>query len=132
MKPRLLVVVGPTASGKTAYAIRLAEALRGELVSADSRQVYRHCDIGTNKPTRGELHGIACHLIDVVEPDAPFTVADYVPLAQSGPLRNMESRRPAGFAGRDRPLCSGAAGRLEPGGCPARSSAAGRARKTAR
>ncbi|HSO93997.1 MAG TPA: tRNA (adenosine(37)-N6)-dimethylallyltransferase MiaA, partial [Candidatus Dormibacteraeota bacterium] len=52
-------------------------------VSADSRQVYRHCDIGTNKPTQEELRGIACHLLDVVDPDATFTVADYVPLAAS-------------------------------------------------
>lgn len=76
-------MVGPTASGKTAFAIELAERLGGELVSADSRQVYRHCDIGTNKPTRQELRGIACHLLDVVDPNASFTVADYVPLARS-------------------------------------------------
>ena len=79
----MLVVVGPTASGKTAFAIALAERFGGELVSADSRQVYRHCDIGTNKPKAEELRGIACHLLDVVEPDDSFTVADYVPLARS-------------------------------------------------
>jgi tRNA dimethylallyltransferase len=79
----LLVVVGPTASGKTAFAIGLAERLGGELVSADSRQVYRHCDIGTNKPSAEELGGVACHLIGVVEPDVTFTVADYLPLASS-------------------------------------------------
>lgn len=91
MKPRLLVVVGPTASGKTAFAIALAERFGGELVSADSRQVYRHCDIGTNKPTREELRGIACHLVDVVDPDASFTVASYVPLARSA-LESVWSR----------------------------------------
>jgi tRNA dimethylallyltransferase len=77
------VVVGPTASGKTAFAIELAERFGGELVSADSRQVYRHCDIGTNKPSPEELRGIACHLLDVVDPDVSFTVADYVPLARA-------------------------------------------------
>ena len=77
------MVVGPTASGKTAFAVGLGQQLGGELVSADSRQVYRHCAIGTNQPTAGELRGIACHLVDVIEPDASFTVADYVPLAHS-------------------------------------------------
>lgn len=74
-------VVGPTASGKTALAIELAERLRGELVSADSRQVFIGCDIGTNKPPAAELRGLPCHLIDVVEPGRPFTVADYRNLA---------------------------------------------------
>jgi tRNA dimethylallyltransferase len=77
----LLAVVGPTASGKTDLAIELAERLDGELISADSRQVYRECDIGTNKPDLQALHGIPCHLIDVVDPGEPFTVADYQRLA---------------------------------------------------
>jgi tRNA dimethylallyltransferase len=59
----------------------MAKRLDGELISVDSRQVYRHCDIGTNKPTMEELGGIPCHLIDVVDPGTPFTVADYQPLA---------------------------------------------------
>jgi tRNA dimethylallyltransferase len=59
----------------------MAKRLDGELISVDSRQVYRHCDIGTNKPTTVELGGIACHVIDVVDPGTPFTVADYQPLA---------------------------------------------------
>ena len=78
----LLVVVGPTASGKTAYAIELARRLGGELLSLDSRQVYRRCDIGTNKPTSEELGRLTCHLIDIVDPDEQFTVADYVPHAR--------------------------------------------------
>ncbi len=73
----LVVVVGPTASGKTDLAITLAERLNGELVSADSRQVYCDCDIGTNKPDPERLRGIPCHLLSVVNPDQPFTVADY-------------------------------------------------------
>ncbi len=77
----VLVIVGPTASGKTDLAIALAQRLNGELISADARQVYRHCDIGTNKPDAEELRGIPCHLIDVVDPGEPFTVADYQRLA---------------------------------------------------
>jgi tRNA dimethylallyltransferase len=73
----VVAIVGPTASGKTELAIRVAQRLNGELVSVDSRQVFRHCDIGTNKPTPAELDGIRCHAIDVVDPDQPFTVADY-------------------------------------------------------
>jgi tRNA dimethylallyltransferase len=73
----VVAIVGPTASGKTELAIRVAQRLDGELVSVDSRQVFRHCDIGTNKPTPADLRGIRCHVIDVVDPDQPFTVADY-------------------------------------------------------
>jgi tRNA dimethylallyltransferase len=73
--------VGPTASGKTALAIGVAHRLNGELISVDSRQVYRYCDIGTNKPTAAELGGIRSHLTDVVDPGTPFTVADYQRLA---------------------------------------------------
>ena len=73
----MVAIVGPTASGKTELAIRVAERINGELVSMDSRQVFRHCDIGTNKPTRAELRGIPLHGIDVADPDEPFTVADY-------------------------------------------------------
>lgn len=73
--------MGPTASGKTAFAIGAAHRLNGELISVDSRQLYRHCDIGTSKPTPHELGGLRCWLLDVIEPGAPFTVADYRPLA---------------------------------------------------
>ena len=78
---RVAAIVGPTASGKTELAIRIAERLRGELVSMDSRQVFRHCDIGTNKPTADELRGVPLHGIDMVDPDQSFTVADYQPIA---------------------------------------------------
>ena len=62
-------------------AIAVAHRLKGELISVDSRQVYRHCDIGTNKPTPQELGGLRCRLLDVVDPGTPFTVADYQRLA---------------------------------------------------
>ena len=78
-----MAVVGPTASGKTAFAVSVAERLLGELVSADSRQVYRECRIGTNKPGAAELRGIRCHLLDAVDPGSSFTVADYCVLARA-------------------------------------------------
>jgi len=77
----VVAIVGPTASGKTAVAITVAHRLNGELISVDSRQVYRHCEIGTNKPTPAELGGLRCRMIDVVDPGTPFTVADYQRLA---------------------------------------------------
>lgn len=70
--PRVVVITGPTASGKTAYGIAVAEALGGEIVSADSMQVYRHLDIGTAKPTLEERARVPHHLIDVADPDEPY------------------------------------------------------------
>lgn len=80
-KIKILAVVGPTASGKTAVAVELARRLGGEVVSCDSMQVYRRMNIGTAKPTEEEKCDIAHHLIDAVEPDAPFSCAEYVTLA---------------------------------------------------
>jgi len=79
--PRLVVICGPTAGGKTAAAIDLARHLPVEVVSADSRQVYRLMDIGTAKPTREERARVRHHLLDVVWPDQPFDAACYVELA---------------------------------------------------
>jgi tRNA dimethylallyltransferase len=75
--PRLIVVLGPTASGKSAFAIHLAEKLGGEILACDSTQVYRHFDIGTAKVPKAEQHGIPHHLTDLVEPDALFTAGEY-------------------------------------------------------
>ena len=77
----LVVIVGPTAAGKTALSIELAEALDGEIVSADSRQIYRSMDIGTAKATPEQRARIPHHLLDVVSPDAVLTLADYQRLA---------------------------------------------------
>lgn len=77
----LVAVVGPTAVGKSRVALELAERLGGEIVSADSRQVYRFMDIGTAKPTLQERARVPHHLIDVVDPDEPFTLACYRDLA---------------------------------------------------
>ncbi len=77
----LIVVVGPTASGKTRLALHLAEQLGGDLVGADARQVYARLDIGTGKATPAELDGIAHHLLSVADPSASFSVHDYAALA---------------------------------------------------
>ncbi len=77
----LIVLVGPTGSGKTRLAIALANALNGEIVGADSRQIYRHMDIGTAKPTTDEQQQARHHLIDVVDPDANLSLAEYQALA---------------------------------------------------
>jgi len=73
----LFALVGPTAVGKTALAIELARRFDGEIVSADSRQIYRGMDIGTAKPTCEEQARAPHHLIDIVAPDEPYTLADY-------------------------------------------------------
>jgi tRNA dimethylallyltransferase len=83
MAPRLTVIAGPTASGKSSLALRLAERVGGELVSADSQQVYRHFDIGTAKPTTDELARVPHHLISVVDPLQPFSAARYQALADA-------------------------------------------------
>lgn len=81
-KQPLLVVAGPTASGKTSLSVRLAKALDGEVVSADSMQMYRGMDIGTAKPTREEMAGVPHHLIDILGVEETFSVADYAALAR--------------------------------------------------
>ena len=81
MGKKIVVVCGPTASGKTALAVELAKARNGEVVSADSMQIYRRMDIGTAKPTVEEMAGIPHHMIDVVDPEEDFSVARYVDMA---------------------------------------------------
>lgn len=77
----LVVVMGATASGKTALAIDIANKIGGEIVSSDSMQIYKYMDIGTAKPTSSERAECVHHLIDFLEPDSDFSVADYVTLA---------------------------------------------------
>ena len=78
MKPDCLVICGPTASGKTALAVALAQRLNGEVVSADSMQVYRGMDIGTAKPTKEEMQGVPHHMLDVADPWENYSVSRYV------------------------------------------------------
>ena len=75
MDNRLLVIVGPTAVGKSALGLELARAFDGEIVSADSRQVYRQMDIGTAKPSLEERSSVNHHLVDIIEPDEPYSLA---------------------------------------------------------
>ena len=81
MAPNILVICGPTASGKTALAVELALLLGGEVVSADSMQIYRGMDIGTAKPTPEEMRGVPHHMLDVADPEEDFSVARYVDMA---------------------------------------------------
>ena len=77
----IICIAGPTASGKTALAVELAKELNGEVVSCDSMQIYKGMDIGTAKPTPGEMQGIPHHMIDVAEPEEDFSVSRYCSLA---------------------------------------------------
>jgi tRNA dimethylallyltransferase len=81
-KPSLVVICGPTASGKTGLSLELAEYFDLEIISADSRQIYRGMDIGTAKPEPDELRRVPHHLIDIVDPDENFTAADFVDLGR--------------------------------------------------
>lgn len=80
MKP-IVCIAGPTASGKTAFAVAMAKELNGEVVSCDSMQIYRRMDIGTAKPTADEMQNIPHHMIDVAEPDEDFSVSRYCEMA---------------------------------------------------
>ena len=81
-RPRLALILGPTGVGKTSLALQIAEAAGAEILSADSMAVYRRMDIGTAKPTAAERARIPHHLIDVVDPDEPFTAADFAARAR--------------------------------------------------
>ena len=76
-KPKIVVICGPTASGKTALSIQLAKKIKGEIVSADSMQIYKDMDIGTAKPSKKEMEGIKHYLIDNVSPTIRYSVANY-------------------------------------------------------
>ena len=82
-RPKVIIIAGPTATGKTSLAIALGQELGAEIVNADSMQVYRGMDIGTAKPTAEERSKVVHHLLDVVYPDEPFNAAIYRSLALS-------------------------------------------------
>ncbi len=81
-KPKVIVIVGPTASGKTATSIKVAKELNGEIISADSMQIYKDMNIGTAKPTKEEMEGIKHYMIDIASPDEIFNVAKYKEMAE--------------------------------------------------
>lgn len=90
-KPVLIVIVGPTAVGKTTTAISLAELIGGEIVSADSRLLYKGMNIGTAKPSRQEMQRVPHHLIDVTTPDNPWSLAQYK-IASSNVISAIQQR----------------------------------------
>lgn len=77
MTPKIVVITGPTATGKTALSVALAEKIGGEVVGADSMQIYKYMDIGTAKPTAEETHGVPHHMIDIVMPQESYSVSRY-------------------------------------------------------
>jgi tRNA dimethylallyltransferase len=77
-RSKIIVVVGPTASGKSSLAVEIAKQFGGEVISADSRQVYRSLDIGTAKITKEEMRGVPHHLLDIADPTEIYTAADFV------------------------------------------------------
>jgi len=91
MTPKLLVICGPTASGKSDLALRLAEQLDAEIINADSMQVYRGMDIGTAKPSAEERARVPHHLIDIIQPDQPFSAADFAEAADAA-IRDINAR----------------------------------------
>ncbi len=91
MKSKLLCILGPTASGKTEIAIQLAQRLNAEIISIDSRQIYRQMDIGTAKPTPEEQQAARHHLIDCVDITQPFSVADFQSLADAA-ITDIQNR----------------------------------------
>ena len=94
-KPRVVAIGGPTATGKTALSVALAKALGGEIINADSMQVYKNLNVGTAKPSVEERQGIPHHLLDFLTPEAPYSVADFT--AAAAPLietLNAQNRLP--------------------------------------
>lgn len=77
-KIKVLIISGPTAVGKSAFGVKAAQLLNGEVISADSMQIYRGMDIGTGKITASEMHGIKHHMLDVADPDEDYSVGQYV------------------------------------------------------
>src|SRR3990167_899026 len=74
---KILVILGPTATGKSGLAVKLARKYKGEVISADSRQVYKDLDIGTGKNTKKEMRGVPHHMLDIVSPKKVFTVSEW-------------------------------------------------------
>jgi tRNA dimethylallyltransferase len=99
MKPKLVIVFGPTAAGKSDLVLKLAPRLNAEVINADSQQVYRQMDIGTAKPSKAERAKVPHHVIDVVDPDEEFNVARYRELALAS-AQDIQSRgKPAIVSG---------------------------------
>ena len=99
----VVALIGSTAVGKTALSLSIAEKLNAEIISVDSRQVYRYMDIGTDKISQSFRREIPHHLIDIVDPDEKFTVSDFAESAVSfsGRKKNLHARQSAFICRRD-------------------------------
>ena len=89
MKPKVIVISGPTASGKTALSIELAKKIDGEIISSDSMQIYKEMNIGTAKVTEEEACGIKHYLVDCISPDKRYTVSDFKNDAEKDKARRI-------------------------------------------
>ncbi len=76
-RPKIIVIYGPTACGKTTLSLEIAKYLNTEIISADSRQIYRGLDIGTGKITEAEMRGIPHHMIDIIDPSEKYSMVDF-------------------------------------------------------
>ena len=99
MKQPLIILTGPTASGKTALSVALAKRIGGEIISADSMQVYRHMDVGSAKVTKEEMDGIPHYLIDVLDPEEAFNVVVFQDMAKKA-MKRIRGKRPYPYCGR--------------------------------
>src|SRR4030066_2093649 len=95
----LVIINSPTATGKTTLSVELARKFGGEIVNADSMQVYRYLDIGTAKPTKEQLNQVKHHLIDIVEPDEEFNAALYADMAREIIGKLAQLKKPIFIAG---------------------------------
>mgnify|MGYP002576439586 FL=1 len=104
-KPKVIVICGPTASGKTALSIELAKKINGQIVSSDSMQIYKDMNIGTAKSTKEEMQGIKHYLLDFVSPDERYSVADYKKDAKKAIKEIIENGKTPIIVGGTRFIC---------------------------
>ena len=102
-----MAIVGPTASGKSRLGMDIAQGIGGEIIGADSRQVYRHMDIGTAKPPLEDLRRVRHHLIDIIDPSDDYSVALYVRQAREAIEDVQRTWQGTHHGGWDRTVCSG-------------------------
>ena len=94
MKPKIILIAGPTGAGKTQLALEIAQKINAEIVAADSMQVYRYMDIGTAKPTPEECSLVPHHLINIIDPDQNFSAGQYQALSQKAIASILEKNKP--------------------------------------
>ena len=104
-KPKVIVICGPTASGKTTLSIQLAQKINGEIISSDSMQIYKDMNIGTAKPDQQEMQGIKHYLLDFVEPNQRYSVADYKKDAKKAIKEIIENGKTPIIVGGTRFIC---------------------------